>query len=121
MLNKVSLQGRLVATPELKTSSSGISVTTFTLAVGRKYVKKGEDRQTDYIDIVAWRNTAEFICRNFVKGQMVLVSGSIQTRSFTDREGKMRKVCEVIADEVYFTEKKDREPEPSQDDDWLFD
>lgn len=106
MLNQVALMGRLTADPELRHTPSNISVTTFTLAVNRSYVKQGAERQTDFIDIVAWRNTADFICRYFKKGQMMAVEGSIQTRTYTDKEGKNRKAFEVLADNVYFTESR---------------
>jgi single-strand DNA-binding protein len=106
MLNQVSLMGRLTADPELRHTPNDIAVTTFTLAVNRSYVKQGAERQADFIDIVAWRNTAEFVCRYFKKGQMMAVTGSIQTRNFTDKEGKNRKAFEVVADNVYFTESK---------------
>ncbi len=106
MLNQVALMGRLTADPELRHTPTNISVTTFTLAVNRSYVKQGAERQTDFIDIVAWRNTAEFICRYFKKGQMMAVEGSIQTRTYTDKEGKNRKAFEILANNVYFTESK---------------
>ncbi len=106
MLNQVALMGRLTADPELRHTPSNISVTTFTLAVNRSYVKQGAERQTDFIDIVAWRNTADFICRFFKKGQMMAVEGSIQTRTYTDKEGKNRKAFEVLANNVYFTESR---------------
>ncbi len=107
MLNQVALMGRLTADPELRrTPTNNVSVTTFTLAVNRSYVKQGADRQTDFIDVVAWRNTAEFICKYFKKGQMMAVEGSIQTRSYTDKDGKNRKAFEVLANNVYFTESR---------------
>ena len=106
MLNSVSLMGRLTADPELRHTPNDIAVTTFTLAVNRSYVKQGAERQTDFIDVVAWRNTAEFICRYFRKGQMMAVQGSIQTRTYLDKEGRNRKVFEILADNVYFTESK---------------
>ncbi|MEA5050259.1 MAG: single-stranded DNA-binding protein [Oscillospiraceae bacterium] len=106
MLNQVALMGRLTADPELRHTPSEIAVTTFTLAVNRSYVKQGAERQTDFIDIVAWRNTAEFICKYFKKGQMMAVAGSIQTRTYTDKEGKNRKAFEILADNVYFTESR---------------
>ncbi len=106
MLNQVALMGRLTADPELRHTPSNISVTTFTLAVNRSYVKQGAERQTDFIDIVAWRNTADFICRYFKKGQMMALEGSIQTRTYTDKEGKNRKAFEVVASNVYFTESR---------------
>lgn len=106
MLNQVSLMGRLTADPELRHTPNDIAVTTFTLAVNRSYVKQGAERQADFIDVVAWRSTAEFICRYFKKGQMMAVTGSIQTRNYTDKEGKNRKAFEVVADNVYFTESR---------------
>ena len=113
MLNQVALMGRLTADPELRHTPSNISVTTFTLAVNRSYVKQGAERQTDFIDIVAWRNTADFICRYFKKGQMMAVEGSIQTRSYTDKEGKNRRAFEVVANNVYFTESRSSSSAPS--------
>ncbi len=106
MLNNVSLMGRLVADPELRHTSSDIAVTSFTLAVNRSYVKSGAERQADFIDIVAWRATAEFICKYFHKCQLVSVLGSIQTRTYQDKEGNNRKVFEIIASNVYFAESK---------------
>lgn len=101
-MNKSILLGRFVKDPELKSTGGGISVTAFTLAVSRAYVKKGEERQADFIDCVAWRGTAEFICRNFQKGQMVALSGEIQTRTYTTKEGQNRKVVEIVVEDVYF-------------------
>ena len=106
MLNQVSLMGRRTADPELRHTPNDVAVTTFTVAVNRSYVKQGSERQADFIDIVAWRNTAEFVCRYFRKGQMIAVTGSIQTRTYQDREGKNRKAVEVVADNVYFTESR---------------
>lgn len=106
MLNRVCLLGRLVADPELRTTSSGISVTSFTVAVNRAYVKSGAEREADFIDVVAWRNTAEFVCKYFHKGQLVALEGSLQTRTYTDRDGNKRKAVEVVADNVYFAEPK---------------
>jgi single-strand DNA-binding protein len=106
MLNVAVLMGRLVADPELRQTPNGVSVTTFTLAVDRSYVKSGAERQTDFIDIVAWRNTAEFVCKYFRKGQLAAVQGSIQTRSYTDKEGNKRKAFEIVADNVHFAEPK---------------
>lgn len=109
MLNQVAIMGRLTADPELKHTPSNVAVTTFTLAVTRSYGKKGEERQTDFIDLVAWRNTAEFICKYFRKGNMMALSGSLQTRTYTDREGKNRKVVEIRAENVFFTESRKKE------------
>lgn len=115
MLNNVTLQGRLAGTPELKSTPSGVYVTAFRLAVQRSYVKKGEDRQTDFFDIVAWRKTAEYVCRYFSKGSMMIVNGSLQTREHVDREGKSRRICEVVANEVFYTDKKER-----SDDEYIY-
>jgi single-strand DNA-binding protein len=106
MLNVAVLMGRLVADPELRQTPSGVSVTSFTLAVDRSYVKAGTERQTDFIDVVAWRGTAEFVCKYFRKGQLAAVQGSIQTRSYTDKEGNKRKAFEIVADNVHFAESK---------------
>ena len=106
MINVAVLMGRMVADPELRTTQSGISVTSFTLAVDRSYSKQGEERQCDFINIVAWRNTADFVCKYFRKGQLVAVQGSIQTRSYTDKDGNKRKAVEIVADNVHFAESK---------------
>jgi single-strand DNA-binding protein len=104
-LNKVILIGNLTADPELKTTQNGVSVASFSIAVGRRKVKDQEP-QTDFINIVAWRNTAEFICNYFQKGKAILIVGSIQTRNWTDQEGQKRYVTEVVAEEAQFVEKK---------------
>lgn len=101
-MNSISLIGRFTADPELKTTQSGTSVTSFTIAVNRSYVKQGEERKADFIDCVAWRGTAEFITKYFRKGQQIAITGSLETRMFEDREGKKRKAYEVIVDNVYF-------------------
>ena len=106
MLNCAVLMGRLVADPELRTTTSGISVTSFRIAVDRSFVRQGEERQADFIDIVAWRQTAEFVSRFFSKGKSILVCGAIQSRSYTDQNGQKRYVTEVVADEATFVEKK---------------
>ena len=105
MFNLVVLTGRLTADPELKTTPSGVSVTTFSIAVSRRY-KAGEETQADFINIVACRQTAEFITKYFRKGSMIGIEGSIQTRRYTDKEGKNRTVFEVIANNVQFVESK---------------
>lgn len=113
MLNTAILMGRLTANPELRYTPNDVAVTSFTLAVDRSYVKSGADRQVDFIDIVAWRQTAEFVCRYFNKGQLIAVQGSIQTRSYTDKDGNKRKAFEVVADNVHFAEsKKEKSNEP---------
>lgn len=106
MLNTVALMGRLAADPELKTTQSGIAVTSFRIAVDRTYQPKDQEKITDWIDVVAWRNTAEFVARYFHKGSMIAVQGSIQTRSYTDRDGNKRTAVEVVADNVFFGESK---------------
>ena len=106
MLNVAAIVGRLAADPELRHTASGVAVTSFTLAVSRNYSRQGEERQTDWIDVVAWRNTAEFVCKYFTKGQMMAVTGSIQTRSYEDRSGNKRKAVEILADNVYFADSK---------------
>lgn len=100
----VALMGRMTADPELRHTPAGVPVTTFTVAVNRAYVKSGADRQTDFIDIVAWRNTAEFICKYFRKGQLIAINGTIQTRAYEDKEGKNRKAFEVLANNAFFCE-----------------
>lgn len=102
MLNCAVIMGRLVADPELRTTSSGISVTSFRVAVDRSYVKPGEERQADFIDVVAWRQTADFVTRYFRKGSMIAVQGSIQTRSYEDKSGIKRRAFEIVADNVSF-------------------
>lgn len=106
MLNKAILMGRLTRDPELRHTQSNIPVTSFTLAVDRGYTKPGEEKQTDFIDIVAWRNTAEFVSRYFRKGQLVAVTGRIQTRKWQDQQGNNRVSVEVVADEAFFAEAK---------------
>lgn len=106
MLNKVVLMGRLTRDPELKHTQTNTSVTSFTLAVDRGYARPGEEKQTDFIDIVAWRNTAEFVTRYFRKGQLVAVTGRLQVRKWQDNQGNNRTTYEVVADEVFFAESK---------------
>ena len=106
MLNVVCLMGRLAADPELRHTQSQIPVTSFRIAVDRTFQSKGQEKQTDWIDIVAWRNTAEFVTRYFHKGSMIAVQGSIQTRSYTDKDGNKRTAFEVVADNVFFGESK---------------
>ena len=103
MINRVVLMGRMVTDPELKVTHGGIPVTSFRIAVDRNYVKAGEDRKADFFDIVAWRSSAEFVCRNFCKGALIAVDGQLQSRSFTTKNGENRSVTEVVADFVSFT------------------
>lgn len=117
MINNVTIMGRLTAAPELKVTESGTSVLRFCVAVERAYAPKGQERQTDFINVVAWRQTAEFIDRNFSKGQMIAVEGSIQTRKYQDGQGNTRTAFEVVANNVSFCGDKKTapaapEPEP---------
>ncbi|MBQ3052171.1 MAG: single-stranded DNA-binding protein [Clostridia bacterium] len=105
MFNLVVLTGRLTADPELKTTTNGISVTSFSIAVSRPY-RSGEERQADFINIVAWRQTAEFITKYFKKGNLIGIEGSIQTRRYQDKNGNNRTVFEVVANNVQFVESK---------------
>lgn len=102
MINNVVLMGRLVATPEIKSTQTGVSVTSFTLAVERSFAKQGEQRQADFINCVAWRNTAEFIARYFQKGSMLAITGAIQTRNYEDKNGNKRTAVEVVVDSASF-------------------
>lgn len=102
MINNVVLMGRLTAAPELKTTQSGISTVRFSVAVERRYNKQVEEKQTDFIDCVAWRQTAEFISKYFNKGSMIALVGSIQTRSYEDKNGNKRKAVEVQVENVSF-------------------
>jgi single-strand DNA-binding protein len=114
MLNSVCLMGRLTADPELKSTQSGVSVCSFRIAVDRTYTPKGQEKQTDFINIVTWRSTAEFVSRYFRKGQLVAVQGSIQTSQYTDRDGNKRTAFDVVADNVFFAEKKAESGETKQ-------
>lgn len=104
MLNVVVLNGRLTSDPELKYTPSNVAVTNFTLAVDRAF--SGKEKVTDFINIVAWRSTAEFVSRYFQKGQLVAVQGSLHVREYTDKDGNRRRVYEVLADQVHFAEAK---------------
>ena len=105
MFNLVVLTGRLTADPELKTTTSGLSVTSFSIAVDRRY-RSGEQRQTDFINIVAWRSHAEFITKYFKKGNLIGIEGSIQTRTYQDKNGNNRTAFEVVVNNVQFVESK---------------
>ena len=102
MLNCAIIMGRLTADPELKTTQSGISVTSISVAVDRNDTPKGQERQTDFINVVAWRQTAEFVTRYFHKGSMIAIEGSIQTRKYQDKNGNNRTAVEVVANNVSF-------------------
>ena len=106
MLNKVILMGRFTRDPELRSTPQGVSTCSFSLAVDRNFVREGEERKADFINCVAWRQTAEFISKYFRKGSMVALEGSIQTRTWDDNDGKKRYATEVIVDRAYFAESK---------------
>ena len=106
MLNRVILMGRLTADPEHKQTPSGVSVTSFSIAVDRNYSNKDGNRQTDFINCVAWRQTAEFISRYFSKGRLMAVEGSLQVRNYVDRNENKRQAVEVVVDQVYFADSK---------------
>lgn len=101
-MNKVILTGRLVADPELKTTGSGVDVTSFRIAVNQDYVKQGEERKADFFEVVAWRQIAVFICRYFHKGDGIGISGRLQTRTYQAKDGTNRHVVEVLAENVEF-------------------
>ena len=106
MLNHIVLMGRLTRDPELRRTGIGVAVASFTLAVDRDYAAQGAEKETDFVDIVAWRNTAEFVSRYFTKGRMAIVSGRLQIRNWTDKDGNKRRSAEVVADNVYFGDSK---------------
>ena len=106
MLNKIILMGRLTRDPELRRTGSGTAVTSFSLAVDRDFKSQSGEKETDFIDVVAWRNTAEFVSKYFTKGRMAIVEGRLQIRDWTDRDGGKRRSAEVVADNVYFGDSK---------------
>ncbi len=110
MLNHIDIMGRLVRDPELRRTGSGISCVSFTIAVDRDYSgKDGGEKETDFIDCVAWRSTADFVSKYFTKGRMAVVSGRLQIRGWTDKDGNKRRTAEVVADNVYFGDSKKEE------------
>lgn len=106
MLNNIVLMGRLVRDPELRRTGSGTAVASLTLAVDRDYKSQSGEKETDFIDIVAWRSTAEFVCKYFTKGRMAVVEGRLQVRDWTDKDGGRRRSAEVVADNIYFGDNK---------------
>lgn len=114
MLNHIVLMGRIVFDPELKTTPSGVSVCTTRIAVDRDFSDKATgNREADFIDIVAWRGTADFLHRNFGKGRMICVSGRLQIRNWNDKDGNKRSSAEVVADNIYFADSKPSNPQQS--------
>lgn len=107
MLNKVAIMGRITRDLELNTTASGLAVTSFSIACDRNYKEKGSNEYiTDFYDIVAWRATAEFICKHFTKGSLIAIEGTLQTRTYTDKNNVNHKVVEIIVDSAFFCEKK---------------
>ena len=102
MLNKIFIMGRLTRDPELRRTQSGTAVTSFSLAVDRDFKSPNGEKETDFIDVVAWRATAEFVAKYFAKGRMAVVEGRLQMRDWTDRDGNKRRSAEVVADNIYF-------------------
>ena len=106
MLNKIVLQGRLCKNPELRYTQSGTAVTSFTLAVERDFKSQNGDKETDFINVIAWKGTAEIVSKYFTKGRMAVISGRLQIRDWMDEGGSNRRTAEVVADSVYFTDSK---------------
>ncbi len=106
MLNKIVLMGRLTRDPELRRTQTGTAVTSFTLAVDRDFKSQNGEKETDFIDCVAWRNTAEFVSKYLTKGRMAVAEGRLQLRDWTDRDGNKRRSAEVIVENVYFADSK---------------
>ena len=106
MLNKIFIMGRLTRDPELRRTQNGTAVTSFSLAVDRDYKSTSGEKETDFIDVVAWRNTAEFVAKYFSKGRMAVVEGRLQIRDWKDRDGNNRRSAEVVADNIYFGDSK---------------
>ena len=109
MLNKIIVMGRLTRNPELRRTNSDTAVASFTLAVDRDRKNQNGEKETDFLDVVAWRGTAEFVSKYFTKGKMAVVDGRLQIRDWTDKDGNKRKAAEIVADNVYFAESKKAE------------
>lgn len=114
-MNKVMLMGRLVKEPELRYSQNQVAVTKFTIAVNRRFVKQGEERQADFFNCVCFRSTAEFVSKYFVKGQQLALTGTLQSRKWEDEAGKSHTVIDVVAEEVYFAGEKPKQADQQQD------
>ena len=114
MLNKVVIMGRFTKDPELRRTGSGTAVTSFSLACDRDFKSQSGDKETDFIEVVAWKNTAEFVSKYFSKGRMAVVDGRLQIRDWTDKDGGKRRSAEVIAENVYFADSKRSEPNENQ-------
>ena len=114
MLNKIIIMGRLTRDPELRRTGSGTAVTSFSLACDRDFKSRSGDKETDFIEVVAWKNTAEFVSKYFSKGRMAVVEGRLQIRDWTDKSGNKRTTAEVVADNVYFADSKRSESNDNQ-------
>ena len=114
MLNKILIMGRLTRDPELRRTGSGTAVTSFSLACDRDFKSQSGDKETDFIEVVAWKNTAEFVSKYFSKGRMAVVEGRLQIRDWTDKAGNKRTTAEVVADNVYFADSKRSESNDNQ-------
>ena len=114
MLNKIIIMGRLTRDPELRRTGSGTSVTSFSLACDRDFKSQSGEKETDFIEVVAWKNTAEFVSKYFSKGRMALVDGRLQIRDWTDKAGNKRTTAEVVAENVYFADSKRSESNDNQ-------
>ena len=114
MLNKIIIMGRLTRDPELRRTGSGTSVTSFSMACDRDFKSQSGDKETDFIEVVAWKNTAEFVSKYFSKGRMAVVDGRLQIRDWTDKAGNKRTTAEVVADNVYFADSKRSESNDNQ-------
>ena len=106
MLNRIIVMGRMTRDPELRRTNSGTAVASFTVAVDRDFKPQSGEKETDFIDVVAWRNTAEFVSKYFSKGRMAVVDGRLQIRDWTDKDGNKRRTAEIVADSVYFGDSK---------------
>ena len=115
MLNVVAIMGRLTRDPELKTTQSGVNVCRFSIACDRSFVRQGEERKADFIDVTAWRQTAEFVCKYFQKGSVIAIEGSLQTRQYQDKNGNNRTATEVLASQVSFCGGKAAEKPAARD------
>ena len=121
MLNEIILMGRLTRDPELRHTQSGTKVASFALAVDRDYKDASGEKETDFIDIVAWRGTAEFVSKYFTKGRMAVVKGRLQIRDWTDKDGGKRRSAEVVAESVYFADSRKADAAPqAPDPDWMY-
>ena len=116
MLNKIAVMGRLTRDPELRHTESGVAVCSFSVACDRDYKAENAEREADFIDVVAWRSTAEFVSKYFAKGRMAVVEGRLQSRKWTDKNGQNRVAWEIIADNVYFGDSKPKDVGASEGD-----